>query len=168
MTTNVAFIIIFYSNLIRTTKDENECNIHNRLLCKGTKVRNRQRKKKVDVHFLATNAHVIFQSNIFCNTTVVTSFAATLQHCFCSNVFCSIFSTYPLQHCFLQQCFNTASITLSSTTSLQHSLCNIVFCNIASTPFLLLSGGEVQGFGGVEVGSWGLKFEMLGQLNRFF
>jgi hypothetical protein len=56
----IAFIVIFCRNFIKTGEDENECNTHNRLLCKGTRVKNNQRKKKVDVHLLATNALVIF------------------------------------------------------------------------------------------------------------
>jgi hypothetical protein len=43
---NIPFIIIFYHNLLRTTKDENECNIRNHSFCKGTRVKKRQRKNK--------------------------------------------------------------------------------------------------------------------------
>jgi hypothetical protein len=86
-TTNVAFILIFYCNFIRTIQDENECNTCNCLLCKGTRVKNKQRKKKVDVHLFAIDAHVIFWSNVFCNTTATTSSA------FYNIVFCNIIST---------------------------------------------------------------------------
>jgi hypothetical protein len=90
-------------------------------------VKKRQRKKKVDVYLFATDAQVIFWNNIFCNTTLATSFAAPLQYRFCSIVFyiiiiCSIASTPPLQHCLLQQHFNTASVTPSFVASLQHRL----------------------------------------------
>jgi hypothetical protein len=44
MIMNIAFIVIFYENLLRTTKDENECNIPNHFLYKGTRVKNRQKK----------------------------------------------------------------------------------------------------------------------------
>jgi hypothetical protein len=84
-------------------------------------VKNKQRKKKFDVHLLATDALVIFWRNVFCNTILATSFATSLQH-----RFCSIASTPPLQHCLLQHHFNIASVAPSSATSL-----------------LLLSDGEV-------------------------
>jgi hypothetical protein len=58
--TNVAFVVIFCRNLVRTTKSENECNICNSLLCKGIRMKKKQRKKKVNVHLLATDALVIF------------------------------------------------------------------------------------------------------------
>ncbi len=44
--TSIAFVVIFCCNLIRTTKDENDCNIRNRRLCKGTKLKKKQRIKK--------------------------------------------------------------------------------------------------------------------------
>jgi hypothetical protein len=59
------------------------------------------KKKKVDVHLLATNALIIFWMNIFCNTTSVTFSIPSLQHRFYSIVFCTIASTPPLQHCLL-------------------------------------------------------------------
>jgi len=101
---DVAFVVIFYHNLVRTAEDENECNIHNRLLCKGTRVKKRQRKKMANVHL--PQMHKL-------------SFETT-------------FSSTPLQQRLLQHCYNTISTTLSSTTlffaaSLQHRLCNIVF-----------------------------------------
>jgi uncharacterized protein YegP (UPF0339 family) len=93
-------------------------------------------KKRVNVHLLATNAHVIFWSNVFCNTTSATSSIAPLQHRFYSIIFYSIASTPPSQHRIWQHHFNTTFATLSSTTSFQHHLCNIVFYNTASTPLL--------------------------------
>jgi hypothetical protein len=59
-------------------------------------VKKKQRKKKVDVYLLATDALVIFWKNIFYNTTSATFSTTLLQH-----RFCSIVSTPPLQHCFL-------------------------------------------------------------------
>jgi hypothetical protein len=86
-------IAISCRNLVRIVKDENKWNIHNRLLCKRTRVKKKQRKKKVDVDLLATYALVIFWRRVFCNTILATSFAALLQH-----RFCYIASTLPLQH----------------------------------------------------------------------
>jgi hypothetical protein len=63
---------------------------------------------------------------VFYNTTLATSFATLFQHRFCNNLFCSIGSTPPLQHCLLQQHFNITSIALCFAASL-----------------LLLSGGKV-------------------------
>ncbi len=153
---NVAFVIISCHNLVRTTKDENKCNIRNHFLCKGTIVTKKKRKKMVDVHLFDTDAPVIFWRSVFCNTISTTSFATPLQHHFCNIVFCSIASTPPLQHCLLQQHFNINSVAPSFTTS-----------------FLLLSGDKVQGFwwgGGrqlqSQVRSWGLK--CLGSRTIFF
>jgi hypothetical protein len=125
---NVAFVIISYHNLIRTTKDENKCNIRNHFLCKGTIVTKKKRKKMVDVHLFDTDAPVIFWRIVFCNTISTTSFATPLQHHFCNIVFCSIASTPPLQHC-----LNTAFATLSFVVALQHQFCSTVFYNIIST-----------------------------------
>jgi len=86
---SVALDFIFCRNFIRTTKDENECNTHNYLLCKGIQVNKKQRKKKVDVHSLATDALVIFWRSVFCNTTSTMSSVALLQHRLCNIVFCS-------------------------------------------------------------------------------
>jgi hypothetical protein len=61
-----------------------------------------KKKKKVDVHLLATNALVIFWMSIFCNTTSTKSSVAPLQHRFYNIVFCNIASTPPLQHCLLR------------------------------------------------------------------
>jgi hypothetical protein len=109
MMMSIAFVIIFCHNLVKTIEDENERNTCNQLLCKGTKVKKKQ-KKKVDVHLLATNALVIFWRSIFCNTTLAMSFVTLLQHCFCTIVFCNIDSTLPLQHC-IQQHSNITFIT---------------------------------------------------------
>jgi hypothetical protein len=42
-------------------------------------------KKKVVIQLLATNAHVIFWNNIFCNT-ISTPFVTLLQHRFCASI----------------------------------------------------------------------------------
>jgi hypothetical protein len=44
--TSVAFVIIFCRNLARTVEDENECNIRNYLLYKGTRVKKKAKKKE--------------------------------------------------------------------------------------------------------------------------
>jgi hypothetical protein len=71
------------------------------------KSENKEKKEKIDVYLLATNALIILQerflqhhfSNVFCNTTLVAllqhtcatlSFVTTLQHSFCSTIFCNI------------------------------------------------------------------------------
>jgi hypothetical protein len=77
-------------------------------------------KKRVDVHLLAIDAHVIFWSNVFCNTTLATSSVAPLQHCFYNTIFYNIIST--------------PRTTSYLATPLQHHFCNIIFYNITSTP----------------------------------
>jgi hypothetical protein len=81
--------------------------------------KNKQSKKKVDVHLLATNALVIFWRSVFFNTISETSSTAPLQHRFYNIIFYSIASTPLLQHCFLQQHFNITFITPSYATSFQ-------------------------------------------------
>jgi len=152
MMTNIALVVIFSRNFIRTTEDENECNTHNHLLCKGKKMKKKQRKKSWCT-FTYHRCISYFLEEHF------------LQHHF-NNVFCSTASTLLLQHHLLQHRFNTAFATSSSAAPLQHCFCNIVFYSIASTPplqhcllqqhfnitfvapssatlFLLLSGAEV-------------------------
>jgi hypothetical protein len=77
-------------------------------LSKKTRVKNKQIKKKVDVHLLATDALVFLEESF-------------LQHHF-SNVFYNIASASAtlLQH---------AYATLSSATTLQHCFCSTIFCN---------------------------------------
>jgi len=72
-------------------------------------VKNKQIKRKVDVHLLATDALVFLEEHF-------------LQHHF-SNVFYNIFSASAtlLQH---------AYATLSSAVALQHCFCSTIFCNI--------------------------------------
>jgi hypothetical protein len=82
----------------------------------GDKSEKETKKERADVHLLATDAQVIFWNSVFFNTTSATSFATLFQHRFYSIVFCNISSTLPLQHCFLQEHFNIASIAPSSTT----------------------------------------------------
>jgi len=95
------FVVIFCRNFVRTIGDEKECNICNHLLCKGTRMKKKQRNKKVDVHLLAIDALFIFWKNVFYNTTSAMSFVALLQHRFCKIIFCNIASTLHLQHCLL-------------------------------------------------------------------
>ncbi len=76
-------------------------------LRKKTRVKKKQSKKKVDVHLLGTYALVIFWKIVFCNTILATSSTTPLQH-----RSCSIASTSPLQHCLLQQHFNSTSTSL--------------------------------------------------------
>jgi hypothetical protein len=101
----------------RQTKQARRHLLH---LSKKIGVKNKQIKRKVDVHLLAIDALVFLEerflqhhfSNIFCNTVST----PLLQHCF----------NTPVQHYFLQQHFNIASIAPSFATLL-----------------LLLSDGEV-------------------------
>jgi len=123
---NIAFIVIFCPNLVKTIENENECNIHNCLLCKGTRVKKKQRKKKANVNLLATDALVILIGGTFS----ATPFQRLLQHHF------NIASTLLLQHHLLQHHFSTTFIASSFATSLQHHICNIVFCSTASTLLL--------------------------------
>jgi multisubunit Na+/H+ antiporter MnhE subunit len=75
-----------------------------------------------------------------------------------------------LQHRFLQQHFNTASLALSFVTSFfvvafQHRFYSTIFCNIVSTlplqhrllghHFCFSMAARFKVFGGVEVGTWG-------------
>jgi hypothetical protein len=60
---------------------------------KNNKSEKEAKKKKVDVHLLATNALVIFWRSIFSNTTLATSSAALLQHHLCNIIFYSSTST---------------------------------------------------------------------------
>jgi hypothetical protein len=77
MTMNIAFVIIFYYNLVRIVENDNKCSTYNRLFGNGTRVKKRQKKQRADVHLLATNSQVIFWSsvfynhfnNVFCNST---------------------------------------------------------------------------------------------------
>jgi hypothetical protein len=54
----------------------------------------KDKKKMVDVHLFATNAQVVFWSNIFCNNFLTT------------------FSTVVFQHCLLQHHFNIIFVAL--------------------------------------------------------
>jgi hypothetical protein len=92
-----AFNVVFCLGFVRRAEDENKCNTHNHLLCKGTKVKKRQRKKKVDVQLLAIDAHVIFLRSVFYNTTLATSATTLFQHRFYNTIFYNITSTLPLQ-----------------------------------------------------------------------
>jgi hypothetical protein len=130
--TSVAFVIIFCQNLVKTTEDENECNTRNHLFCKGTRVKKKKKKKRVDVHLLATYALIIFLKKVFYNNISATSCATLLQHRFYNIVFCSTASTSLLQHHLLQHCFNTTFATLSFVPTLQHCFCSTIFYSMAS------------------------------------
>ncbi len=123
MTTNVAFIVIFCLNLVRTTEDENECSTYNCLFGKGTKVKKRQRKKKGWCTFTCHKCTRYPLEEHF------------LQHHF-NNVFCSTTSTSLLQHHLLHHPFDIAFVAPSSVASLQHHICNIVLCSNVSTLLL--------------------------------
>jgi hypothetical protein len=110
-------------------------------LSKKTRVKNKQIKRKVDVHLLARDALVFLEERF-------------LQHHF-SNVFCNIASASAtlLQH---------AYVRLSSATALQHCFCSTIFCNITFDVEWRRGLGFLMG----EVGSWGLK--CLGSRIDFF
>jgi hypothetical protein len=124
----------------RWTKQARHYLLH---LSKKIGVKNKQIKRKVDVHLLTTDTLVLLEEHF-------------LQHHF-SNVFCNIVSTPLLQHCFdtlvqhclLQQHFNIAFVAPS-------------FCNIA----FVLEWWRGLGFLMGEVSSWGLK--CLGSRIDFF
>jgi hypothetical protein len=60
MIINVA-LVIFYPGFVRRPKGDVEHNSHNHILYKGTWTQKMTKiKKKVDVHLIATNAHVVF------------------------------------------------------------------------------------------------------------
>jgi hypothetical protein len=133
--TNVAFVIIFCHNLVRTTEDEKKCNTRNHLLCKGTRVKKRQRKKRGDVHlpqmhwlsfkraFSATPLQQRLLQHHFNISSTTSSSVASFQHHLCNVIFCSNTSTPLLQHHFLQCCFDTAFATLFFIETLQHHFC---------------------------------------------
>jgi G:T-mismatch repair DNA endonuclease (very short patch repair protein) len=85
---------LFFLRCRRQQRTKQACR-HLLHLSKKIGVKNKQIKKKVDVHLLATNALVFLEecflqhhfSNVFCNTIS----APLLQHCF----------NTPMQHCLL-------------------------------------------------------------------
>jgi hypothetical protein len=93
-----------FSLVQKTTTNQVRCHLLHR--SKKTRVKNKQTKRKVDVHLLATDALVFLEERF-------------LQHHF-SNVFASASATL----------FQHAYATLSSTTTLQHCFCSTIFCNI--------------------------------------
>jgi hypothetical protein len=56
----------------------------------GEKTKKKKRKKKVDVHLLAIDAHVIFWNNSFCNNVLTMSFVTTSA---VAPLLCSDFAT---------------------------------------------------------------------------
>jgi len=90
MTTNVTFVVILCPSFVRTVEDEDECITRNHRLCKGRRLKKTKKKKKVDVHLLDIDAHVIFWNNIFCNNVLTMSFVTTSS---AAPVLCSDFTT---------------------------------------------------------------------------
>ncbi len=131
MTTNIILVIVFCLGFVRTLEDDDECIAHSCLLCKTTQTKRKDKeRKRVSAHLLAIDAHVIFQSNIFCNSASTTSSTTTFQQCL-------------LQHHFntdFYNCFYCALI-------LQQQFIALRCCNIATILSCQLQHRSVLGGG---------------------
>lgn len=105
---NIVFVVVFCLGLVKTLEDDDECSTCNCLLYKGTRLKKKIKKKKVDLHLYAIDAWVVFRSNIFCNNVSITFSTITFQQCLLSHRF---------QQHLLQQSFNIAFIAPSSLNS---------------------------------------------------
>jgi hypothetical protein len=100
---------LFVFSLVQKTTTNQASSPSSTTSKKKTRMKNKQIKRKVDVHLLATYALVFLEehflqhhfNNVFYNITSASatllqhayatlSFATTLQHCFYSTIFCNI------------------------------------------------------------------------------